>query len=354
MRKEIFIDGKAIGMDHPTYAIAEMSANHLQDLNRAKQIIRLAKQAGADAIKLQTYRPDTITIDCKSEEFMATPGSPWEGMNLFELYSTAYTPWEWHAELFQYCKELGITCFSSPFDLTAIDLLEELNAPAYKIASFEINDIPLIKKAAQTGKPIIISTGIATVEDIELALKTCLDAGNDQVILLKCISEYPAPYDDFNLLTIPDAGKRFDCLMGLSDHGMDNVVDVTGVALGACVIEKHLTIRRADGGPDSSFSMEPEEFQKMIKDVANARLAMGKINYELTEKQKNSRGRSRSLYIVKDMKAGELFTPENLKSIRPNYGLHTKYYEQILGKAAACDLKKGTAMKTDYVSGGLS
>lgn len=354
MKKEIIIDGKVIGRDHPVYTIAEMSANHLQDINRAKEIIRLAKQAGADAIKLQTYRPDTITIDCKSPEFMATPGSPWEGMNLYELYSTAYTPWEWHAELFQYCREQGITCFSSPFDLTAIDLLEELNTPAYKIASFEINDVPLIKKAAKTGKPIIISTGIATAEDVELALKTCRDGGNDQVILLKCISEYPAPYDDFNLLTIPDMKERFDCIIGLSDHGLDNVIDVTGVALGACVIEKHFTIRRTDGGPDCSFSMEPEEFSKMIRDVANAKLAMGKVEYELTEKQKNSRGRSRSLYVVKDMAKGEEFTPENLKSIRPNFGLHTKYYEQILGKTASCDLKKGMAMKAEYVDGGLS
>ena len=353
MRKEICIDGKVISADHPVYTIAEMSANHLQDLNRAKEIIRLAKEAGADAIKLQTYRPDTITVDCKSPEFMATPGSPWEGMNLYELYSTAYTPWEWHKELFEYAREIGITCFSSPFDLTAIDLLEELNTPAYKIASFEINDVPLIKKAAKTGKPIIISTGIATVEDIELALKTCLDAGNDQVILLKCISEYPAPYEDFNLMTISDMKNKFDCLIGLSDHALDNAIDVAGVALGACVVEKHFTIRRADGGPDSSFSMEKEEFASMIKDLRNTRLALGKVQYELTEKQKNSRGRSRSLYVVKDMKMGEEFTPENLKSIRPNFGLHTKYYEAILGKKAGCDLKKGTAMKEEYIVGGL-
>ena len=353
MRKEIFIGETPIGRNHPVFTIAEMSANHLQDFNRAKEIIRKAKESGADAIKLQTYRPDTITVDCRTPEFMATPGSPWEGMNLYDLYSSAYTPWEWHKELFEYAKELGIICFSSPFDLTAIDLLEELNAPAYKIASFEINDIPLIRKAAKTGKPIILSTGIATTEDVELALKTCISAGNDQIILLKCLSEYPSPYEDFNLRTIPDMEKKYDCLIGLSDHALDNMIDFAGDALGACVIEKHLTLNRAEGGPDSSFSMEPQEFQNMVTGLKNESIALGKINYELTEKQKNSRGRSRSLYVVKDMKEGDVFTEENVKSIRPNYGLHTKYYDVILGKKATCDLKKGMAMKSEYIAGGL-
>lgn len=351
MDKTIVIDGKSIGEGKPAYTIAEMSANHLQNLERAKQIIRAAKDAGADAVKLQTFRPDTITVDCRGDEFMATPGSPWEGMNLFELYKTAYTPWEWHKELFDYAKEIGITCFSSPFDLTAIDLLEELGAPAYKIASFEINDIPLIRKAAGTGKPIIISTGIAELTDIELALKTCMEAGNSQVILLKCVSEYPTPYEELNLRTISHMKDTFDCMTGLSDHSLGSAVDVAAVALGGCVIEKHLTLRRADGGPDGSFSMEPEEFARMVEDIHNIEKALGKVTYRLTEKQKNSRGRSRSLYVVKDIRKGDPFTADNMKSVRPGFGLHTKYYEEILGKTAACDLEKGTAMKWRYVKG---
>ena len=323
----------------------------MQSLERAKQIIKAAKDAGADAIKLQTYRPDTITVDCYGPEFMATPGSPWEGMNLYELYATAYTPWEWHKELFEYAKEVGITCFSSPFDLTAVDFLEELNAPAYKIASFEINDIPLIRKVAKTGKPIIISTGIAELADIELALQTCYEAGNNNVILLKCVSEYPTQYEELNLKTISHMKETFDCIVGLSDHSMGNAVDVAGVALGACVVEKHMTLRRADGGPDGSFSMEPEEFSEMIENIRNIEKALGKVTYVLTAKQKKSRGRSRSLYVVNNIKKGEIFTSENVKSIRPNFGLHTKYYDDVLGKKATCDLEKGTAMKWSYVEG---
>lgn len=353
MDKTILIDGKQIGEKHSVYTIAEMSANHMQSIERAKEIIKAAKDAGADAIKLQTYRPDTITVDCRGPEFMATPGSPWEGMNLFELYATAYTPWEWHKELFDYAKEVGITCFSSPFDLTAVDFLEELNAPAYKIASFEINDIPLIRKVAKTGKPVIISTGIAELSDIELALQTCMEEGNFQVILLKCVSEYPTPYEELNLKTITHMKETFDCVVGLSDHSMGNVVDVAGVVLGACVVEKHLTLRRADGGPDGSFSMEPEEFSEMIENIRNIEKAVGKVTYRLTEKQKKSKGRARSLYVVEDMKKGELFTEKNMKSIRPGYGLHTRYYEDILGKKATCDIKKGTAMKLSYVEGDL-
>jgi len=350
MNKEVIIDNKIIGEGHLVYTIAEMSANHLMNLNRAKEIIRLAKSSGADAIKLQTYRPDTITLDCRGEEFMATKGSPWEGMNLFDLYQTAYTPWEWHRELFDYSKEIGITCFSSPFDLTAVDFLEELGTPAYKIASFEINDIPLIRKVAKTKKPIIISTGIAELADIELALKTCIENGNENVILLKCVSEYPTPYEELNLRTITNMKETFNCVVGLSDHSMGNAVDIAAVALGASVIEKHLTISREDGGPDGSFSMEPAEYKEMVNNIRNVEKALGTVHYELTEKQKNSRGRSRSLYVAKDMKKGEIFNPENLRSIRPGFGLHTKYYDDILGKKASCDLKKGTAMQWKYVN----
>lgn len=351
MNKNIVIDGKVIGEEGTVYTIAEMSANHLQNLERAKNIIKAAKEAGADAVKLQTYRPDKITVDCRGAEFMATAGSPWEGMNLYDLYSKAYTPWEWHKELFEYAREIGITCFSSPFDLDAVDLLEELNVPAYKIASFEINDIPLIRKVAGTGKPIIISTGIAELADIELAMQTCLEAGNENVILLKCVSEYPTPYEELNLKTISHMKETFDCIVGLSDHSMGTAVDIAGVALGACVVEKHLTLKREDGGPDGLFSMEPMEFAKMISDIRNIEKALGKVTYALTEKQKNSRGRMRSLYIVEDIQKGEKFTDQNLRSIRPGYGLHTKHYESILGKTASCDLKKGTAMKWDYVKG---
>lgn len=349
MRKELMIDGKKLSDKSDTYIIAEMSANHLHNLDRAKRIIDVAKECGADAIKLQTYRPDTITIDCRGPEFMATPGSPWENMNLFELYKEAYTPWEWHGELMDYAKKVGITCFSSPFDLTAIDFLEELNVPAYKIASFELNDIPLIKKAAMTGKPIIMSTGIADMSDIELALRTCKEAGNDKVILLKCVSEYPTPYEEINLRTLTNMSETFDCVVGVSDHSFGSAVAVAGVALGARVIEKHLTLSRKDGGPDGTFSMEPQEFKNMVIDIRNVERALGKVTYELTEKQKKSKGRSRSLYVVSDIKKGEIFTPDNMRSIRPGYGLHTKYYKDIIGKRASCDIKKGTAMKWNYV-----
>lgn len=349
MRKELMIDGKKLSDKSDTYIIAEMSANHLHNLDRAKRIIDVAKECGADAIKLQTYRPDTITIDCRGPEFMATPGSPWENMNLFELYKEAYTPWEWHGELMDYAKKVGITCFSSPFDLTAIDLLEELNVPAYKIASFELNDIPLIKKAAMTGKPIIMSTGIADMSDIELALRTCKEARNDKVILLKCVSEYPTPYEEINLRTLTNMSETFDCVVGVSDHSFGSAVAVAGVALGARVIEKHLTLSRKDGGPDGTFSMEPQEFKNMVTDIRNVEKALGKVTYELTEKQKKSKGRSRSLYVVSDIKKGEIFTPDNMRSIRPGYGLHTKYYKDIIGKRASCDIKKGTAMKWNYV-----
>ncbi len=348
MNKTILIGNKEVSSASP-YIIAEMSANHLQDLGRAKRIILAAKESGADAIKLQTYTPDTITLDVHNSEFLCTPGSPWEGMNLHDLYKTAYTPWEWHAELFAYAKEVGIDCFSSPFDMTAVDFLSQFDPPAYKIASFEINDIPLIEKVAKEKKPVIMSTGIAELADIELAIETCLKAGNDNIVLLKCVSEYPTPYDELNLRTIPDMVERFKCVTGLSDHSMGSAIPVAGVALGAAVIEKHLTLSRADGGPDGSFSMEPAEFKTMVTDIGHIVSGLGKVTYELTEKQKNSRGRSRSLYVSADIKKGEVFTPDNIKSVRPGYGLHTKHYYEILGREAQCDLAKGTALKWEYI-----
>lgn len=349
MNKTIKIGNRLIGHGQPAYIIAEMSANHLQDYERAKRIILAAKEAGADAIKLQSYRPDTITIDCRGEEFMATKGSLWEGQNLFQLYAAAYMPWEWHQGLFEYAREIGIEVFSSPFDFSAVDLLEELNAPVYKIASYEILDIPLIKKCARTGKPIILSTGIATLADIERAVDACKSEGNDQIAILKCVSQYPTPYPDLNLRTIPHMAETFDCVTGLSDHSMGSAVDVAAVTLGACIIEKHMTLRRSDGGADGAFSMEPEEFAQMVTDVHNIEQSLGKVTYEMTEVQKRGRKNARSLYVVKDIKAGQTFTEDNLRSIRPGRGLHTWHYEEILGKKAAVDIARGSAMKWEYI-----
>ena len=349
MNKEIRIGDRRVGEGQKAYLIAEMSANHLQDYERAKKIILAAKQAGADAVKLQSYRPDTITIDCRGEEFMATKGSLWEGRNLYELYQEAYMPWEWHEGLFAYAREIGIDIFSSPFDFSAVELLESLNAPAYKIASYEILDIPLIRKCAATGKPVILSTGIATLADIERAVEACRAEGNDQIAILKCVSQYPTPYPDLNLRTIPHMAEAFHCVTGLSDHSMGSAVDVAAVTLGACIVEKHMTLRRADGGADSAFSMEPEEFAGMVADIRNIEQALGRATYELTEVQKRGRKNARSLYVVKDIRAGEIFTPENLRSIRPGRGLPTWHYQEILGKKAAEDLKAGTAMRWEYI-----
>lgn len=348
MNKTIKINNRTISEASPAYIIAEMSANHNMDFERAKKIIDAAVWAGADAVKIQTYTADTITIDCDSEEFQTQKGL-WEGMTLYQLYQTAYTPWEWQAELKEYANAKGIDLFSSPFDLTAVDFLQDLDMPAYKIASFEINDIPLIEKAAKTGKPIIISTGIAHLEDIELALSTCKKAGNEQVILLKCISAYPAPYENMNLKVIPNMKETFECLSGLSDHTLGSEIAVASVAVGAKVIEKHFTLKRSDGGPDSAFSMEPEEFADMVRQIRNVEKAMGRVTYELNDKQVESRSGSRSLFVVEDIKAGEKITEKNVRSIRPGTGMHTKYYNDILGKNTRCDIKKGTPMEWKYL-----
>lgn len=349
MRNTIYIDKKKIGSTEPVYIIAEISANHLQDLNRAKSIIMAAAESGADAVKLQTYRPDTITLNCKTKEFLATPGSPWEGRNIYEVYKTAFTPWEWHQELIDYASRLGLCCFSSPFDTTAVDFLEGLKVPAYKIASLEILDIPLIRKVAATGKPIIISTGIAEISDIQLAIDTCKQENNHNIILLKCVTEYPTPYDELNLKTLKNMGVTFDCIVGLSDHSLGSCVAVASVALGARVIEKHLTLKRADGGPDASFSMEPEEFKNMITDIRNVEIALGSVNYSLTEKQKISRKKGRSLYVCCDIKKGDFFSSENIKSVRPGYGLHPKYFDSIIGKRAKKDLRYGEPLRWEYI-----
>ena len=347
MKKSIQIGKNYIGQGHPTYIVAEMSANHNMDFERAKAIIKAAAQAGADAIKIQTYTPDTITIESDKPAFR-TKGI-WEGRTLYELYGKAYTPWEWQEELQTYAHACGIDFFSSPFDLTAVDFLENLHVPAYKVASFEINDIPFIRKIAKTGKPIIMSTGIAYLEDINLAVRTCLEEGNDQVILLKCISSYPAPYENMNLNVIPNMKDTFDCICGLSDHSMGTEIAVAAVALGAKVIEKHFTLCRADGGEDSQFSMEPKEFKSMVQQIRNVEKALGTVTYALNDAQIDSRIYSRSLFVVKDIKQGEVFTPENVRSIRPGIGMHTKHWDEILGKHARCDIEKGTPMDWKYV-----
>lgn len=348
MRKEIKIGKYTVSDENPVYIIAEMSANHNMDLERAKRIIDAAAEAGANAVKIQTYTPDTITIDCNTDIFKAQ-GKLWEGMTLYELYQKAYTPWEWQNELKLYTEKAGLDFFSSPFDLTAVDFLEELEVPAYKVASFEINDIPLIRKIAQTGKPVIISTGIAYMEDIERAIRVCKQEGNDKVILLKCVSSYPAPFEQMNLRVIPNMEQTFGCLVGLSDHSLGDETAIASVALGAKVIEKHLTLRRSDGGADSAFSMETEEFAEMVRKIRNVEKALGRVTYELTEKQIENRSGSRSLFVVKDIRQGEKFSEKNVKSIRPGFGMHTRYYEDILGKEAKCDIKKGTPMDWKYI-----
>ena len=337
-----------ISADSPVYIVAEMSANHNMDFERAKEIIKAAAEAGADAIKIQTYTPDTITIDCKDECFR-TQSKLWEGMTLYELYQKAYTPWEWQEDLKEYAESLGIDFFSSPFDITAVDFLEKLNVIAYKIASFEINDIPLIRKVASTGKPIIISTGIAYLEDIELAIRTCREQGNNNIVLLKCLSAYPAPFEEMNLRVIPNLGETFGCEVGLSDHSLGSETAIVAVTLGARMVEKHLTLSREDGGADAAFSMEPDEFALMVKQIRNVEKALGKVTYQLTPKQVEQREGSRSLFIVRDVKKGERFTTENVKSIRPGIGLHTKYYEEILGRKAKEDFKLGTPLSWDKI-----
>ncbi len=349
MDKTIKIGNHIIDNDSKTFVIAEMSANHNMDFDRAVEIMKAAKDAGADAVKIQTYTADTITLDCDDPCFQITQGTLWDGTTLHKLYEKAYTPWDWQPKLQKIAADLGLEFFSSPFDLSAVDFLEEMNVPAYKIASFEINDIPMIRKIARLHKPMIFATGIAHLADIELAVQTCKEEGNEQVILLKCTSAYPAPYEDVNLRTIPSLASTFDCIAGLSDHTMGSAVAGAAVALGAKVIEKHLTLRRADGGADSAFSMEPEEFKEMVQNIRKIELALGTVTYELTPKAAREREHSRSLFVAKDMKKGDIFTPENLRSVRPANGLHTKYYEDILGKRISKDAKLGTPMSWDLV-----
>jgi pseudaminic acid synthase len=348
--KEINVNGRIIGPNHRPFIIAEMSGNHNQSLERALEIVEAAAKAGVDALKIQTYTADTMTLNMENPEFkIEDPDSLWKGSTLYQLYQQAYTPWEWHKPIFDKCRELGIIPFSTPFDETAVDFLEELDVPMYKIASFENNDIPLIKKVASTGKPMIISTGMATVAELDETIRVAREAGCKDLVLLKCTSTYPASPKNTNILTIPHMRELFNCQVGLSDHTMGVGVAVASVALGATVIEKHFTLSRADGGVDSAFSMEPEEMKALVIETERAWQALGEVKYGPTEKEKASLKFRRSIYVAKDIKAGEKFTKENIRVIRPGYGLAPKYYEQLLGKQAKVNIKAGTPLTLDLV-----
>ena len=336
-------------MKNKTFIIAELSANHNGDVNIALETVRAAKRSGADAIKLQTYTADTLTIDCKNDYFKINHGTAWDVEYLYDLYKRAYTPWEWHKEIFNVAKEEGLVCFSSPFDTTAVDFLEKLDSPIYKIASFEIQDIPLIEYAASKGKPMIISTGIAEIDDIELAIETCKKSGNNDITILKCTSAYPADPADSNLMTIPDIKKRFGVKAGLSDHTMGIEGPIVATVLGATVIEKHFILNKSIGGPDGHFSLDEKEFTEMVKAVRKAEQIMGVAEYEMTEKKKKSRQFSRSLFVVKDVKAGEQITKENVRSIRPGFGMHPKHLSKLIGKKFNQDLEKGTPMTKEII-----
>lgn len=342
------IKGRQIGKGQPVYIIAEMSANHHQDFDRAVRILEAARDAGADAIKLQTYTPDTITLN-SDKPYFRIEGTIWEGRTLYDLYKEAYTPWAWQPKLKELAEDLGLDCFSTPFDFTAVDFLEDMDVPAYKIASFENVDIPLLQRVAQTGKPVIMSTGMATLTEIDEAVRTLRAAGAEGIALLKCTSAYPAPPAEMHLRTIPHLAEAFNVPAGLSDHTMGSAVPVAAVALGACIIEKHFTLSRDDEGPDSAFSMEPHEFKAMVEAVRTVEQALGEVRYQVTEREQQSRAYRRSLFVVQAMKAGEFFTPENVRSIRPGYGLHTRYLQDVMGRTATQDIERGTPLQWELI-----
>jgi len=347
----IQIAGRAIGPDHPPYVIAELSANHNGSLDTALRIVEAAKQAGADAVKLQTYKPDTITLDCDSEEFRIH-GGLWDGRTLYDLYQEAHMPWEWHKPLFDRARALGITIFSSPFDTTAIDLLEDLGAPAYKIASFEAVDLPLIRYAASTGKPLIISTGMADAEEIAEAIAAARDGGCRELAILHCVSGYPAPPEDYNLRTIPDMIERFGLVTGLSDHTLDNTTAIASVALGASIIEKHFTLDRNGGGPDDSFSLEPAELADLCKGAKTAWQALGRVDYGRKSSEIGNVQFRRSLYFVKDLKAGDVITADAVRSVRPGYGLPPKYLDAVVGQSVTRDVGANTPVRSELLGKG--
>lgn len=346
---EITIADRKIGDNHPVFIIAELSANHNQKFDLAVETIKAAGEVGADAIKLQTYTPDTITIDCSNEYFRIKQGTIWDGMTLYQLYKEAYTPWEWQPALMKLAGEIGLICFSSPFDESAVDFLEDMNVPAYKVASFEITDIPLIEHMASKGKPILISTGIATRCDIEEAVNACKRMGNEQIALLKCTSAYPAPLEEMNLRTIPNMAETFDKVVGLSDHSQSISVPVAAAVLGAKIIEKHFILDRKLGGPDAAFSLQPGEFGAMVNAVRDAEKSVGSVTYDLSERTRKSREFSRSLFVVRDIEEGEMLTKENIRSIRPGYGIHPGCLKDVIGKKACTFLKSGTPLRWEYL-----
>lgn len=346
MTPEITIAGRAIGRAHPPYLIAEMSANHNGDLANAFEIIDQAKSAGADAVKIQTYRPDTITLDCDSEDFQIR-GGLWDGWTLYKLYEWAMTPWDWHKSLFDHARKVGITLFSSPFDNSAVDLLEDLNAPAYKIASFEAVDLPLIRYAAATGKPMIISTGMADAEEIEEAITAASEGGCRELAILQCVSGYPAPPSDYNLRTLPDMIRRFGLVTGLSDHTLDNTTAIASVAIGASLVEKHFTLDRSRGGPDDSFSLQPEELSALSQAMRVAWESLGEIDYGLKSSEKATVKFRRSLYFVKPLKRGDTVTPDVVRSVRPGYGIAPKFLDEIMGRSVRRDIEANTPVSLD-------
>jgi pseudaminic acid synthase len=350
MMNEIVISKRKIGVKYPTYIIAEMSANHNQEFGQAVRIIRAAKDAGAEAVKLQTYTADTMTIDCNSKCFQIKD-TLWDGRRLYELYGEAYTPWDWQPKLKEIAEDFGLDLFSTPFDHSAVDVLERMKVPVYKIASFELVDLPLIRRIAQTGRPIIISTGAATLAEIDEAVQTIREIGGNQIALLKCTSAYPAQPEEMNLRTIPHMAETFKVPVGLSDHTTDIAVPVAAVTLGACIMEKHFTLSRSIPGPDSAFSMEPHEFKAMVEAIRAAEKALGEVHYGPTKEEVKTRVYRRSLFVVKDMKAGETFTAENVRSIRPGHGLHTRYLDEVIGRVARCDIQRGSPVTWDFVAG---
>ncbi|MGI6285519.1 pseudaminic acid synthase [Neomoorella humiferrea] len=349
MKSYIEINSRKIGIGHPVYIVAEISANHNQKFDQAVELIKAAKEAGADAVKFQTYTPDTMTIKSDRPEFRIGGGTLWDGKTLYDLYAEAYTPWEWQPKLNEVAEELGLDFFSTAFDPTAVDFLEEIGVPVHKIASFEIVDIPLIEKMARTGKPLIISTGMATLGEIEEAVRAARNAGATQIALLKCTSVYPSPPEEMNLRTIPHLAESFGVPVGLSDHTLGIAVPVTAVALGACIVEKHFTLSRDIPGPDSTFSLEPHEFKAMVEAIRTAEKALGKVHYGVSEREARSRFFRRSLFVVKDMKAGQVFTEENVRSIRPGHGLHPRYLKEVLGRRATQDIPAGTPLTWSMV-----
>lgn len=346
---ELEFEKRKIGQDSNVFIIAELSANHNGSFDTAAKTLEAMKKSGADAVKLQTYTPDTMTIECTNDYFKINKGTLWDGKTLYELYKEAYMPWEWQPKLQKIARELDLICFSTPFDNSAVDFLEQMDVPLYKIASFEITDIPLIKYVASKGKPIIMSIGIAEFDEIQEAVHACREAGNNQLALLKCTSSYPAPVEEANLLTIPDIQKTFNVVPGLSDHTLGINISIASVALGAKIIERHFILDRKLGGPDASFSLEPEEFKKMVDGIREVEKGLGKVSYEISERTKPNREFVRSLFVVEDIQKGETFTGKNVRSIRPGFGLPPKYIDDIVGKKAVCDIKRGTPLQWEQI-----